>query len=145
MAINVEKHDISELIQEEATRDEIMRGFRRARNDGFRERNRLLVTVCRLAALNGARIWIGKLGEGTAFEYESSAAVFLELPTGQVSFQLNQAELGLFSEFMEAPHGKYDGHEWEGKWVRLDQYSGSLGEPVPEKLDPAIISADLDL
>lgn len=48
--------------------------------------------------------------------------VYIELPTGQVSWHVERDELAWFSHLAVADRSPWDGHNEELKWTRVSEY-----------------------
>jgi hypothetical protein len=87
-----------------------------AKNMAYSERNKMLVAVCRMAIALGCNAGLGKhVGN---WEEDWRNIVFIDLPSGQVSWHLHDCELNLFS-FLPTYNGTWDGHSTQEKWDRV--------------------------
>ena len=66
----------------------------------------------------------------TGFDRELDWFVYVDLPTGQVSWHIKHEFKGLFSHLIALPISPWDGHGQEEKWNRIvelvNRRSGSL-------------------
>lgn len=87
----------------------------------YRERNQLIAALSKLFPS-----WVG-IHEGSApgsWDKEWLNVVYIELPTGQVSWHIHNSEVGLFSHLKECPPRKWDGHTMQEKYDRLGKLGG---------------------
>ncbi|QLE46556.1 hypothetical protein FD723_40805 (plasmid) [Nostoc sp. C052] len=88
-----------------------------AKNLAYSERNKLLVPLCKMAIALNLVAGIGQ-HQGEEWDDDWRNIIFLELPTGQISFHIHDSELHLF-QFLPPYTGKWDGHDTATKWDRL--------------------------
>lgn len=89
-----------------------------ADKDGaYRERDQCVAAIAVLALLHGWRAWLGR-HVGGEWEDDWRNIVFVELPTGQVSWHVHDSELPLFS-FLQSTDEPWDGHDTPEKYRRL--------------------------
>lgn len=106
---------MSVAYQEEPGRD-----YRKERDAAYVERNRLVAALARLVVLNGGRAWIAdhRDVEGENWDPEWRNVVFIDGPTGQLSWHLHDSDVSLFDGL---PRGEntWDGHTTEEKYQRV--------------------------
>lgn len=88
-----------------------------AKNLAYSERNKMLAALCKMAIASGITAGIGQ-HVGEDWEDDWRNIVFIDLPSGQVSFHIHDSETPLF-EFLPDYNGEWDGHDTEAKWQRL--------------------------
>ena len=81
----------------------------------------MLLAVCNLCLQKGISVGVGE-HEGDDWENDWRKVIYLELPTGQISFHIHDSESGMFS-FLPKYFGKWDGHNTDQKWQRLFDWS----------------------
>lgn len=87
----------------------------RERNDAvYAERNKL---VCALSKIFPA--WLGLHEEDKNWQKEWMNIVYIQLPTGQVSWHFHEDLLPLFAHLEYDNTEKWDGHTTEEKYERL--------------------------
>lgn len=87
------------------------------KDTAYSERNKMLVVVCRMALALGCKAGIGK-HEGENGENDWRNIVFIDLPSGQVSWHIDDSDVVNFA-FLSSYEGKWDGHTTEEKWNRV--------------------------
>lgn len=92
-----------------------------AKNLAYSERNKMLSVLANLVINHGLVACIGKDKMELAEEWEN--VIFLQLPTGQVSFHIHKDELNLFVNIPPCYNTKWDGHSTDQKWERLLEWS----------------------
>lgn len=95
----------------------------------YQERNKMLVLVCRLAMADGFVVGIGEHvracvsgREGDDWDESWRTVIYIDLPTGQVSWHIHDSEMHLFS-FLPKYRGNWDLHTTEEKWDRVLSFS----------------------
>lgn len=88
-----------------------------SKNLAYSERNQMLAAFCRIAIASGFTAGIGR-HEGEDWDNDWRNIVFMDLPTGQISFHIHDSELPLFA-FLPIYKGEWDGHDTDTKWQRL--------------------------
>jgi hypothetical protein len=91
-------------VQEDMTTDQ----------DVYTDRNLLAQLAAQLAERLGYRVWMG-----TDSKEPDWPVLFIELPTGQVSYHLPRSEIVIKLEPEAAP---WDGHSTDEKWRRIRLY-----------------------
>jgi hypothetical protein len=94
------------------------------KNAAYQERDQL---VALLAALYPS--WLGRdlsAGEGWG------NVVYVDLPTGQVSWHVHDSEMPLFRH-VSPLGGTWDGHSTDEKYARVQALIGTLVKPVRER------------
>lgn len=82
----------------------------------YSERDKMLALFCRLAIASGITAGLGK-HIGGEWDDDWRNIVFIDLPSGQISFHIHDSELPLFDSLPEYA-GEWDGHDTETKWER---------------------------
>ena len=91
----------------------------KTRNNAYAERNKCVALLAALSQAVGYKVGI-KNHQGDDWEDDWRNVLFIDLPTGQVSWHLHKSEIPLFS--MIGPYnGEYDGHTTEEKYARVQQ------------------------
>jgi hypothetical protein len=91
------------------------------RDTAYAERAILVVTVARIAQRDGLRVWIA-----TDEKEPEWPVLFIELPTGQVSWHLTQAQRDDLDDEFPVGQNTWDNHTTEEKYERLLAWSESL-------------------
>lgn len=98
-----------------------------AKDTAYRERNAVVAALARAAIALGRSAWLGEHDPSDeAWEKDWRGIVFVDLPTGQVSWHIHDSERPLF-EFLSVPslvalkgvRSTYDGHTTPEKYERL--------------------------
>lgn len=87
----------------------------------YAERNQLVAALGKMCLAAGMPVWIQthQSVEGEEWDPEWCNVVFLELPTGQVSWHIHTSELKWFGWIEARNHKPWDGHTTEEKYLRL--------------------------
>jgi hypothetical protein len=85
-------------------------------NRVYAERDMLVALVCRLSQMAGFEVHIAP-DETQPDEWKN--VVFVELPSGQVSWHIHVKELGWFEDVPRRDDNKWDGHTDEEKYARV--------------------------
>lgn len=94
----------------------------KTKNEAYTERNLCVAALARMAQANDLKVGVGLHDAADKlWDHAWRFIIFIELPTGQVSWHFHQDELPLFKDFAtyEAP---YDGHSTPEKYNRLMAY-----------------------
>ncbi len=90
------------------------------RNKAYTERNLCVALIAQYAKSVGHKVGI-KEHQGEDWEDEWRNVLFIDLPTGQVSWHLHKDELVNFPGI--GPYtGEWDGHDTEGKYRRVKAF-----------------------
>ncbi len=111
----------------------------------YAERNQVIACFARACHLLGMRAWLGTDPEAAKeIPAEWGPVVFIELPTGQVSWHIRSDEVPMFSFLMSVDAGSaadpvawaWDGHDAGIKFDRLVRWKdGALKwHPLPRPL-----------
>lgn len=105
-----------------------------AQKDGaYEERDKCVAVIARLAAHLHCVAWLGR-HEGGEWDDDWRNIVFVELPTGQVSWHIHDSELPLFA-FLKPAATPWDGHDTPEKYRRLlawgDTFDDSAARDLP--------------
>ncbi len=103
------------------------RDYRRERDLAYTERNRIVAALARVFVWAGWRAWLAQHEDDPAWDPEWKTIVFLEGPTGQLSWHLHDSDVPLFS-FLAAGTNTWDGHTSGEKYSRLERLD-SLAVP----------------
>lgn len=89
----------------------------------YRERDMCVAALARAAGRLGCLVWIGR-HQGDPWDDDWRNIVFLELPTGQVSWHIHDSELPMFEWVIrfDQVNASWDGHSTEEKYRRLDRW-----------------------
>lgn len=93
-----------------------------SKNRAYTERMQCVAAIARAARAEGCRAWVGEHNANDAtWEQDWRGIVFIELPTGQVSWHMHDSHRPMF-DFL--PSGSevsapWDGHSTEEKYRRL--------------------------
>lgn len=98
---------------------------RRQCDGAYLERNRLVALLASVFPARRTKTAI----EGWAPEWHN--CVFIELPTGQVSWHFHDREAELFAHVREEP-ATWDGHTTEEKYERVAKLARECGNPIYE-------------
>lgn len=98
------------------------------KNLAYSERNKLLAAYAKLLYACGINVGIGlhELKEGETWDADWMHIVFIDLPTGQVSFHIHDSELAYFQGLPQY-QGVYDGHSTQEKWARVLNFNPEWG------------------
>jgi hypothetical protein len=103
------------------------RDYRAERDAAYGERNALVAALARLAQWSGHRAWLAlhqqDPGQVPPWDPEWLWIVFVELPTGQLSWHIHSSELAAFS-FLPTEANTWDGHSSGEKYARLARLRG---------------------
>jgi hypothetical protein len=91
--------------------------LRAQKDQAYAERNRLVAAFAAMALWQGWRVGLGRhVGENWEDDWRN--IVFIDLPSGQVSWHIHDSELQQFA-FLPQYKGAWDGHSNEEKYQRL--------------------------
>jgi len=100
--------------------NEIMQAISEEKNSIYTERNLCVALIAQYAKSVGHKVGI-KEHQGEDWEDEWRNVLFIDLPTGQVSWHLHKDELVNFPGI--GPYtGEWDGHDTEGKYRRVKAF-----------------------
>lgn len=94
-------------------------------NDVYDERNKVIALAATLAARRAYRTWLAPASDA---EPGWTYVVYIDLPSGQVSWHLPDNILPLFAELPryeagQTPPCEWDGHDTETKYRRVCEYA----------------------
>lgn len=94
------------------------RDYRKERDAAYRERNQVVAGLARLVVATGGRAWLGQHEEDPKWDPEWKTIVFIDGPTGQLSWHLHDSDVSLFDGL---PHGlnTWDRHDTPTKYERV--------------------------
>ncbi len=105
-------------------------GVTRAQLDAvYNERNRCVAALCSMAQRLSWSTWLGKHepADDPTWDKEWLNVVYINLPTGQVSWHIHDRDLPLFAHVGGANKpGVWDGHTTDQKYKRLAAISYSV-------------------
>lgn len=87
------------------------------KNGAYNERNMCISLIAKMAQAMGYVAGLGK-HEGPDSDPEFQDIVFIDLPSGQVSWHVHKDEMYLF-DFLPTYAGKWDGHSTSVKYNRV--------------------------
>lgn len=90
----------------------------------YQERNRVVAVLAKLAQGQGMKAWLDRQ-QGNDVDEGWAWVVYIELPTGQVSWHIHDSELpwfGFLPRQNEPGHPSWDGHTTEEKYARCLAY-----------------------
>lgn len=121
-------------------------------NSIYTERNKLVAALARVCPMFGITVGIKRAPEDAKQEDKDWPIIYIDLPTGQVSWHIHIAEMELFLGVPDY-RGTWDGHDTCDKYRRLLLWSEALFpeivdvtgklqgfEPVRELNPPTLIS-----
>ena len=85
----------------------------------YRERDTVVALSALLAQHYGMRVWVGE--DATAQDGWKNV-VYIELPTGQVSWHFPDHESYLFNHLEKPTDTKWDGHNTDVKYQRITDW-----------------------
>ncbi|MBP7823564.1 hypothetical protein KA050_04395, partial [Candidatus Gracilibacteria bacterium] len=85
----------------------------KSKNDAYHERDML---VCTLTKLFPA--YLARHSEEEEWEYDWRWIVYIDIPTGQVSWHIHDSERAMF-DHLEVKENNWDGHNTQRKYERL--------------------------
>lgn len=95
-------------------------GLFTAKDAAYAERNQCVALLARMALAVGWRAGVAQHpAEDTAWEDDWRTIVFIDLPTGQVSWHFHDSELHLLAGLPKYP-GKWDSHTTAQKYERVN-------------------------
>ncbi len=95
-------------------------------NAVYHERNQVVLLAARMAQKLGYTVGIG-YDDDPDLDREMWAVVFIELPgAGQVSWHIPSGMLPELDPFPEYSSEKWDGHDTEEKYLRVNLYTDPL-------------------
>lgn len=105
----------------------------RERDDAYRERDQCVAQIAAMAVKLGYPAWISQHDAADeSWDPAWRSIVFVELPTGQVSWHIHVSELHLFSFIAcSQPSREWDGHSTEEKYERLLEYGHKARDDAP--------------
>lgn len=102
---------------------------RAAKDTAYAERNQCVAMMAKMALRLGWAAWLGHHDPtDTAWERDWLNIVFIELPTGQVSWHIHDSELPLFGWLPRGGAG-WDGHNTEDKYERMRRWGDVAKDP----------------
>lgn len=105
------------------TRAEVER-LRSEKDGAYSERNRCVAVIAWLAVRLAYRVWLGQHPDDPSWDPEWRTIVFVELPTGQVSWHIHDSERHLFEGVANSSTKPWDGHTTAEKYERCAALEG---------------------
>jgi hypothetical protein len=96
------------------------------KNGAYTERDRCVAGIAALARRVGWEAWLGRHEPDPKWDQDWMTIVFIDLPTGQVSWHIHDSEVEWFSFLPTNLENKWDGHTTTQKYERL----AALNEPL---------------
>jgi hypothetical protein len=90
-----------------------------AKDNAYRERDKCVAGLAALAVRLGWKAWIGTHPADEPWDDDWRFIIFINLPTGQVSWHIHDSELPMFDFLDERTENAWDGHTTEQKYERL--------------------------
>lgn len=100
------------------------RDYRSERDAAYVERNRCVAALARLIVAGGGRAWLADHQDDPSWDPEWKTIVFIDGPTGQMSWHLHDSDVPLFAGF-DRGQNAWDGHSTPEKYERVAR----LGAP----------------
>lgn len=95
------------------------RDYRKERDAAYTERNRLVAALARLMVASGGEAWLAPHPEDPQWDPEWRTIVFIDGPTGQLSWHLHDSDVPLF-QGLPRKANTWDGHSTDEKYRRVD-------------------------
>lgn len=94
------------------------RDYRKERDAAYTERNRLVAALAHMIRAGHGQAWLAQHEDDPNWDPEWRTIVFIEGPTGQLSWHLHDSDVPLFDGL---PHGenRWDGHTTPEKYERV--------------------------
>lgn len=93
-------------------------GLRAAKDGAYRERNQCVIALARIAQRLGWRT--GTMPHvGADWDDDWRTLLFIDLPSGQVTWHFHDSEKPLLAGMSHFPHETWDGHDTPEKYRRL--------------------------
>lgn len=108
-------------------RDERIAGLEKVKNGAYSERNKMVAALSKIFPASLER------HDGAEWEDDWRWVVFMDLPTGQVSWHLHDSEIPQFAHLPRQVGRKWDGHSTDEKYARLAAISST---PAPSETKP---------
>lgn len=102
--------------------DKLLKSTLKAKNRAYAERNNCVAVMARMALDLGYSAGLGLHEDETECEPGWRFIVFIDLPTGQVSWHIHDSELPKFS-FLEKYTNKWDRHDTKEKYRRCSAFA----------------------
>lgn len=101
--------------------------LRQQKDNAYLERNRCVALIARMARAMGFRVSVTRTAiEGWDEDWHN--CVYIQLPTGQVSWHFHDSHMDLFGDLLFRPE-TWDGHDTEEKYRRVDEAFRDTGIP----------------
>ncbi len=95
----------------------------------YRERNHCVSAIAGAAISLGCRVYVTKTNI-PEWDAVWQNCIYIELPTGQVSWHFHDRDAYLFQAFPKIDFVKWDGHDTKEKYKRLNRWEHLLwGHP----------------
>ena len=87
----------------------------------YHERDQVIALAAAIAQDHGYRVWIGLHENDPEWEEDWQHILYIDLPTGQVSWHIHDSELPLFGA-IPTDTTPWDGHTVAEKYARLERF-----------------------
>ena len=94
------------------------RDYRAERDAAYVERNRCVAALARILLADGYGAWLAEHPDDPNWDPEWKTIVFIDGPTGQMSWHLHDSDVALFDGLPRGPNS-WDGHSTPEKYARL--------------------------
>lgn len=112
---------VQQGIERAADTEELCAGIERAKNLAYLERNLLVAFLSKLFPSHLAK----HPESDTEWDDDWCTIVFIDAPTGQLSWHIHDSEIGLF-DHLEWEENNWDGHTTEEKYERIREIKPEL-------------------
>ena len=109
--------EINEMIGEIATLNNQLSMQTAAKNNAYSERNKLVAALTKIFEFDSS-IEDHEMVEGQEWDDEWRKVVYINLPSGQVSWHIHASEEPMFAH-LQSKGTKWDGHTTEEKYERV--------------------------
>jgi hypothetical protein len=109
------------MVEERTPKGPTLADVTAAKDQAYSERNRCVAALALMAKGNGWPVGLARHPEAEVWEDDWRNIVWINLPSGQVTWHLHDSELPLFDFLTLDPSFEWDGHTTEEKYRRLAQ------------------------
>lgn len=107
----------------------------RQRDDAYRERDQCVALLSHMAGALGLKVGMARTNI-PGWDPEWHCCVYVDLPTGQVSWHFHDSEMPLF-QTLPLYTGEWDGHDTEEKYRRVNSAFRDRSDELTAKLNTA--------